>query len=615
MTVLENVLKTISNSINSKKIIYLLTEDRNLIKNIFDSPKSNICFKLKHQTDSGWENVNSFSKAFTCKRGSIINIGNINEIDKKNIQKFDDFFKRHNSNIMQYYFIKDMHLIEPEEKHEIKDNLISSFVEFYEEKQGVLIISSPVYYIPKGFEAYVELIDVPLIGEAELEDIAWEYINITLDKNSIKIDRKDMKLDTYLYHLKGLNEKQMRYVLNKVMDLYGRISGIGMEANEKNKSIINEIEKSLLFYIKKEKEQMTKKNGTISFIDVKPETLNGFNGFKLWIEDLKKILANINLAKRNGVDFPKGVLFSGLPGSGKSSLAKYTANELSIPLIKFDMGSILGKYVGESEANLNNALKMAEAVSPCVVWIDEIEKQLGGLTEGDNGVGKRCMAKLLNWMQENDKMCFIFATANSVEKLPSELLRRGRFEKKFYTFLPLERECRSILKGIIQDKARENKEIFNSDFIKNIDKFTEWLMETIGYYNKANKKNKFFTGADIKGLINDALTWIFINSPHSYPIDSDTMMNAMKQVLVQTKTYGETDFENVIEYWLKLRKYSFLNASVTDTEKYKYMLFDFDDVKIGKEVKWNENLYSYHKNDYDLYMLEVLKEAITEKYK
>ena len=139
--------------------------------------------------------------------------------------------------------------------------------------------------------------------------------------------------------------------------------------------------------------------------------------------------------------------------SGKSLLAKYVGYQWNVPLIRLNMDSVFGKYLGESEDNLRVALAIAEANAPCVLWIDELEKALGGTgTSGDSGTGLRILGKILTWMQEREEMIFMFATANAVAKLPPELQRAGRFDAKFWADLPSIHEC----KDIFEIKAKEN---------------------------------------------------------------------------------------------------------------------------------------------------------------
>ncbi|MEU3749796.1 MULTISPECIES: AAA family ATPase [Streptomyces] len=141
---------------------------------------------------------------------------------------------------------------------------------------------------------------------------------------------------------------------------------------------------------------------------------------------------------------PRGVLLVGVPGCGKSLSAKAIAHEWQLPLYRLDMGSIHGKYLGESEGRFREALGMADRVAPCILWIDEIEKGLAGRDDG-SGVPQRIIGQFLFWLQESDSRAFVVATANDVRSLPPELLRKGRFDELFFVDLPDSQDRREII--------------------------------------------------------------------------------------------------------------------------------------------------------------------------
>ena len=161
----------------------------------------------------------------------------------------------------------------------------------------------------------------------------------------------------------------------------------------------------------------------------------GAGRLKRWIEQRREVFASGNAPP--GLDPPKGMLLLGVQGCGKSMLAKATAGGFGVPLLRLDFGTLYDKYHGETEKNLRSALASAEQLAPCVLWIDEIEKGLaGGSGEGDGGVSRRVLGYLLTWMAERKSAVFIVATANQVQELPAELLRKGRFDEIFFVDLP-----------------------------------------------------------------------------------------------------------------------------------------------------------------------------------
>ncbi|MCA9710875.1 MAG: AAA family ATPase, partial [Myxococcales bacterium] len=159
-----------------------------------------------------------------------------------------------------------------------------------------------------------------------------------------------------------------------------------------------------------------------------------------------------------GLDAPKGVLLLGVQGCGKSLTAKAIAATWQFPLLRFDLGKVYGGIVGQSEANIRTALGVAQALAPCVLWIDEIEKGLAGVGssgETDGGTAARVIGTLLTWLQEKREPVFVVATANRIDMLPPELLRKGRFDEIFFVDLPGRSTREEILRIHLEKKKRE----------------------------------------------------------------------------------------------------------------------------------------------------------------
>ena len=201
--------------------------------------------------------------------------------------------------------------------------------------------------------------------------------------------------------------------------------------------------------------------------------IGGMHTFKDYTK--KRLLAFSEKAKEYGLPNPKGVLLVGIPGCGKSLAAKSLAQEWNVPLIKCDLGKLFGSYVGDTESNTRKALKTAEAMSPCVLWIDEIEKGLAGAGSSgsnDSGVSSRMFASILTWMQEKEKPVYVIATANSITSLPQELLRKGRFDEIFFVDLPNQEERKEIIEIQIKKKQREPENFDINEISKRCDGFT-----------------------------------------------------------------------------------------------------------------------------------------------
>lgn len=171
----------------------------------------------------------------------------------------------------------------------------------------------------------------------------------------------------------------------------------------------------------------------------------GLDNLKEWLYEKKTLMdptKKEELAKR-GIATPKGILLTGVPGCGKSLCSKAAASIFNIPLYRLDLATVQGQYVGQSERQLKEALETAEYVSPCVLWIDEIEK---GLNDNNSGVTSKMIGQFLFWLQECQKPVFVIASANSVESLPAELIRKGRFDEIFFVDLPNTKERKELLK-------------------------------------------------------------------------------------------------------------------------------------------------------------------------
>lgn len=213
----------------------------------------------------------------------------------------------------------------------------------------------------------------------------------------------------------------------------------------------NGLRKNRIFDLANQKQKIYPKVGSVQHINLcKKYSVAGMDMLKEWLE-LKRKVFFMPEEKLQEYDLkaPKGILLVGVPGCGKSLTAKLVAQEWNLPLFRFDVGSVFDKWVGESEKKMREALQFIENVSPCILWIDEIEKVLA-TTDTGNETGKRVLGEFLFWIQEASSKVFIVATANNVNVLPYELYRKGRFSEVFYAGLPTEGERRNTLKHYIQ---------------------------------------------------------------------------------------------------------------------------------------------------------------------
>lgn len=377
-----------------------------------------------------------------------------------------------------------------------------------------VIIVSTTLVIPKELEKYITILEMDYLNTDEIKGIIRSFIN----ENSIE-NISDSLIDELATAFKGLTE----FEINNLLALSYADDG--------------ELTRRDLHLIFEQKQQTIKKAGILEMIPLKEaiEDIGGLENLKEWLVRKAKVYKNMSIAKAYGVDMPKGVLIAGVPGCGKSLSAKAVAKLFEVPLLRLDMGRLMGKYVGESEGNLRKAISLAEAISPCVLWIDELEKAFAGI--GGNGGGAEVTTRLfgnfLTWMQEKESPTFVVATANDITKLPPELMRKGRFDEIFYVGLPDEEERKRIFE--IHISKRRSQDL---NGIRVIDLV---------------KKSKGFSGADIESVVKDAVESAFADGKNSIETqdiisaisNTHSLSEIMKEDLDKmTKEYESRKFKN-----------------------------------------------------------------------
>lgn len=270
--------------------------------------------------------------------------------------------------------------------------------------------------------------------------------------------------------------------------------------------------------VSREKANTVKKNGILEIIetDITAADVAGLDIGKGWIT--KRKLAFTPKARKFGLPTPKGVLFVGIPGSGKSLIGKATASILGVPLLKLDAGKLFGSLVGQSEENLRTVIQTAEAVAPCVLFVDELEKGFSGSKSSgqtDGGTSARVFGTFLNWMNDKTSPVFVFATANDISQLPPEFLRKGRFDELFFVDLP-DIDERSAIWQVHISKHGRKPDAYD---IKTLSDRTE------GY-----------TGAEIEAAVNEGLYAAFGESDGDGELEDRHMLEAVKNTVPLSRT-------------------------------------------------------------------------------
>lgn len=375
----------------------------------------------------------------------------------------------------------------------------------------VIVIVSSIVKIPKELEKFITIVEL----EYPTQDEIKKQISRFSEEQDSPIS--DSLLEEMSISFKGLTEFEIESLLATALAQNGMFTRQDL---------------NLIF---EQKQQMIMKSGILEMIPLKerPDDIGGLESLKTWLRRKAKVYKSINKAMDFGVDMPKGVLIAGVPGCGKSLAAKVTAQLFEVPLLRLDMGKIMGKYVGESEENMRKAISLAEAISPCVLWIDELEKAFAGIDGSGSEVTVRLFGTFLTWMQEKTSPAFVIATANDITKLPPELMRKGRFDEIFYVGLPNRKERKKIFEIHIAKRRKSDLSNIDLDML---------VSKTEGY-----------SGADIEGVVKDAVENTFADDKTSlstdYIISSINNTHSLSEIMKESlnklsKEYETRKFKN-----------------------------------------------------------------------
>jgi SpoVK/Ycf46/Vps4 family AAA+-type ATPase len=322
-----------------------------------------------------------------------------------------------------HYYLDERSSVAPTVIRQLRD-LVGPF----KSSRKTAVILSPILKLPAELEKDMTVLDLDPLGQQELLAVLEETVELVKSNPKVEINLEPGDRERMVKSLQGLTKGEAENALAKLVVTTSRIDAEDL---------------SLLVA---EKEQVIRKSGILEYYST-PERfgqIGGLDELKRWLRERERGFTEA--ARQFGLPSPKGLLLVGVPGCGKSLSAKAVGAEWQMPLLKFDLGKVFASLVGQAEENMRRALKMAEAVAPCILWIDEIEKGLSGTSGGgDSGVSARVFGTFLTWMEENRRPVFTIATANDVDGLPPELLRKGRFDEVFFIDLPTPAERANIL--------------------------------------------------------------------------------------------------------------------------------------------------------------------------
>ncbi len=305
-----------------------------------------------------------------------------------------------------------------------------------------VILLGPTLSIPVELEKEVSVVDVPLPGYNDLMQLLKEIVAVVRKGNKATVELSREHADQLIKAALGLTLSEAENAFAKAIAADGKLG-------------VEDIKR-----VQDEKRQVIRKNGLLEYYppDESLGNVGGLQNLKGWLG--QRTAAFGERARQFGLPEPRGLLLLGVQGCGKSLTAKAVSAHWNLPLLRLDMGRIFSGLIGSSEENLRKAIRVAESVAPVVLWVDEIEKGLSGVASsstGDSGVSARVFGTLLTWLQEKTAPVFVVATANRIEGLPPELLRKGRFDEIFFVDLPEKAERREIFRIHLLRRGRDPK--------------------------------------------------------------------------------------------------------------------------------------------------------------
>ena len=381
----------------------------------------------------------------------------------------------------------------------------------------IVLLSGPQFEIPAELEKEIVIVDFALPTVEELTDRFIEIVNEY--RSGITINLIDPE--------RGIPDEK-----TGIMELARAAKGLTMGEAELalGKAITEDKTLDLddIQAIVEEKKQIVRKTGILTFeTPGEMSEVGGLEQLKHWLAKRRNIFSEE--AAKYGLLPPKGVLLTGVPGCGKSLCAKAMASFWNIPILRLDMGAVYGGLVGQSEANIRKTIRCAEAMAPCILMIDEIEKGLSGASSsgGDSGTGSRVFGTLLSWMNDKTAEVFIVATANEFDRLPPEMLRKGRFDEIFFVDFPHRGEREQIFRiHINKALSRKKPALSESDRTKALESFGFGEVHEITKSDKdgtietlkgtLSQLSKDYTGSEIEEAVKSAMIDAFADGKREF---------------------------------------------------------------------------------------------------
>nr|YP_010152809.1 conserved hypothetical plastid protein [Olisthodiscus luteus]QQW50470.1 conserved hypothetical plastid protein [Olisthodiscus luteus] len=370
---------------------------------------------------------------------------------------------------------------------------LKNLLRLLKKQNKTIVILATEVNIPLELLDFVYVLKLPLPNINEIRIEILRLLNLLNEAPDEKF------LEILIQSFQGLSLEKIRRLLARILSTSSKFNS------------------NALKLILAEKKQILNQTQILEYYstNVSLEDIGGLNNLKLWIQNRSNAFSE--KATVYGLPTPKGVLLVGIQGTGKSLTAKAIANEWKFPLLKLDVGRIFGSLVGESESRLRKMITIVEALAPCILWIDEFDKFSANLnTQNSNETTNRVFATLLTWLAEKNNQVFVIATANSMEKLPLEIVRKGRFDEIFFLNLPTYKERKKIFEVLLK----------------------KYRPDTFQNYNIVDLSNNstYFSGAEIEqAIINGMLNAFNVKKD----FNTHDILNSLQEIIPLAKVHKE----------------------------------------------------------------------------
>jgi SpoVK/Ycf46/Vps4 family AAA+-type ATPase len=356
-----------------------------------------------------------------------------------------------------------------------------------------IVILSPQVTVPAELTEVLTVVEFPLPNASEIKEEIQRLLAATAQSLSDKVT------DELVRSAQGLSLERIRRVLARAIASHGEIQPEDVEL------------------ILEEKRQSIRQTQILEFYPTseKISDIGGLDNLKDWL--LRRGGAFTERARQYGLPHPRGLLLVGIQGTGKSLTAKAIAHHWHLPLLRLDVGRLFGGLVGESESRTRQMIQLAEALAPCILWIDEIDKAFSGIdSKGDAGTTSRVFGTFINWLAEKKSPVFVVATANNIQALPPEMLRKGRFDEIFFVGLPSQEERKAIFELHLSRLRPHNLKSYDLD--------------RLAY------ETPDFSGAEIEQTLIEAM---HIGFSQNRDFTTDDVLEAASQIIPLARTAQE----------------------------------------------------------------------------